>query len=293
MPRANVITLDQIGASGGFGLSVTAERNGLALNAVSLAGVRSTTPEPTTAPASDVLAFVPRQAFAVISFASIDRSLGGGLEQAKQDPFFESLDQQLGLTDAIGHLTGLGGLEVGPGQPPFPVSGAVLLGTDDEASTRGFLDRVADLVGLQLAGPERPITAQHETYRGVDISYLDLADVIGTQPAYTITQGMAIVATSRGEIHAILDAKASGSTISAAPTFQQSLGGTSASGSRFLMYADVEAVVGLIRNQLSGPDLSAFDTNVRQYVAPIKGFVITVRTDTPTRGSVRAFVLIR
>jgi hypothetical protein len=116
--------------------------------------------------------------------------------------------------------------------------GAVLLGTDDEAAMQSALDRLAGRLAPKLLGSAshsvavtssgHVIVRHHRvtvhwatvTDNGVTIRYAtDPLGSSGIRPAYAVSDGMGIVATSPEAVQAVLDTKAGGPSIANAPTF--------------------------------------------------------------------------
>jgi hypothetical protein len=98
------------------------------------------------------MAFVPADAFVVLGGEHVDSGLQSTLDQIEQQtPDATAAIDQAGLRELIAAMTGDLALEVGPGTDG-PVSGALLLGTDDQAGMQTFLDGVGTLVSQQLAG---------------------------------------------------------------------------------------------------------------------------------------------
>jgi hypothetical protein len=160
-------------------------------------------------------------------------------------------------------------------------------------------DQLASSVDSSSSGPGASDQAvgrwQQETYRGVAISFMSgsaLAEQ-GVQPAYAITGGVAIVATSPEEIHRIVDAHSASATkgIQASANFKEAVPHAGEGGSA-LFYVDVEAVVGAIRGVMSPEAQQAFDRDTAPNLRPVKAFVVSQST-TADHVSMRIFLLIR
>jgi hypothetical protein len=206
------------------------------------------------------------------------------------DEFF----RDLGIPEAIGTLTGDAVLEIGPGSGLLP-DGAWLIGTDDEAGMQRFVDGVADWAIGALGHPiSGGVQLKRETYRGVEISFLEIAHPgllsVGIQPAFAVSDGLAVVASSLDEAKAVLDARATGAILASGDRFQTAR--AEAPGSEAAMlYVDVEAVGRAIRSALTGEGLAEFDRNVVPDLTPVKAYILGVAAD-PNRSTVRMFVLI-
>jgi hypothetical protein len=250
--------------------------------------------------AQAALAWIPKNAYGAFIASGTPESFRKAVDQqAKADPTVQQTLDDVGLTGpdgAIGHLTGLIALEIGPGGDVAPAQGALLLGTDDEASMQRFLRNVGDQV-IQGLGESGTVTGsgwQQESYRDVSISFLEVPDLVqqGIEPAYAVTGGVAILASSPSEIHKMLDARAdAGTAIGASANFKTAFAHAGPSGTS-IMYADIEAIARAIRSSLPADERQAFDRDTQPNLAPFKAFVFAGETALD-HVSLRIFVLIR
>lgn len=244
------------------------------------------------------LGFVPARAYGFIAFPGVQaagKALSSYLDTADQSTR-QSVDR-LGLTGPQGvlaHLTGDAAIEVGPGAARYP-RGALLVGTDDETGMRAFLSQT---VGLAAAGASgagatgSPAVAPHsETYRGVSITSVTVAGLsgAGVEPAYAVTGGMAIVASSPDEVKAAIDAHTGGGITSAAD-FQAA--GRAAGTQDPFLYLNIAATVGAVRQGLPLESLGSFDRQVAPNLAPLRA-VMVAGGAAPDRLSARLVLLTR
>jgi hypothetical protein len=148
--------LGELDAIESVGVSLSAQTDGLALDV-------TTNYDPTklskaqrdalTAPDHEnaTLAFVPDDAFAVMAQENLDTILKGTLDQiVQQTPEAASSIDQAGIRDLLAAMTGDIALEIGPGTKS-PVSGALIVGTDDPEQMGTFLKGVGRFASQLVA----------------------------------------------------------------------------------------------------------------------------------------------
>lgn len=302
----------QLDAYRGMAVVISAQSNGVAAD-VSIALDPSKFTSQQRAALQDqekgdaLFPWIPREAFGAMLFNGLKETTQAQLDQLlKADPSAKKTLDDLGVTGTDGvlaHLTGPAGFEVGPSSGGLPVGGAILLGTNDPAGMKRFLqnagDQLASSVDSSPSGPGDSDQAvgkwQQETYRGVGISFMSESALAeqGVQPAYAVTGGVAILATSPEEIHRILDAHSASATkgIQAAANFKEAVPHAGEGGSA-LFYVDVEAVVGVVRGAMGPEAQQAFDRDTAPNLRPVKAFVFSQST-TADHVSMRIFLLIR
>jgi hypothetical protein len=282
-------SLDAIRAFRGLALSATAETDGLQFDAA-LAIDRSKLPSEaaTAVAASDHqnagLSFTPKDAFGVIGFN------GAGLLNTELGTFGKcspKVDQQLqslGVKDILSNLSGDMAVEVSPGSDGGGVpGGALIAAVKDEAKMKTSLDRLATKLlaqGGQAGGPVKPTS---ETYKGVTIESISQPGDQSIAPAWAVTNGVAIIATTPAEVKAAIDAHG-GEGITSSANFQQAATHVDLNSGN-LVYADISAILDAVEtNVSSGGDAAteAILANVRPVKATIlqsglDGDVLTVR----------------
>jgi hypothetical protein len=309
--------LAQLKAFTGVGFSVSAESNGIAADfTIGIDRARLTTDQQqalaVSTHQSTVLTSIPKDAYGLITFTGLTQGLESSVNQAARDPSARQALDDLGLTGpggVIAHLTGDGGLEAGPGPTIFP-AGAILVGTNDEPGMQRFLDRAADMALQGIAREQLASVAplgtsstgslsalpdfqvQKQTYRGVTISYVPVPELgsYGVAPAYAVSGGMAILASSPEEVKAVLDAHAGGGNVTAAANFRDATGMRIRNSG--MMYLDVEAIAAAIRETLPAFDQQDYDAHVAPNLMPVKAFLLTQQNGSDQISS-RIFVLIR
>jgi hypothetical protein len=149
------------------GISVSAETDGLALDMTTnydSTKLSAAQREAFTAPDHEnaTLAFVPDDAFAVMAQENLDTILKDTLDQMEQQtPEAASAIDQAGIRGLLGAMTGDIALEIGPGTKP-PVSGALIVGTDDPEQMGTFLKGVAGFASQLVAQQSMMATAEPE-----------------------------------------------------------------------------------------------------------------------------------
>jgi hypothetical protein len=249
-PGATANPLAQPGAFRGLGASLSAESNGLALDlSVALDSSKLSGPQKEALDAgaheNTVIGFVPKDALGLFALTGFDKLAQSAIDQlGTLNPDFKQVTDEIGLTsNVLSDLTGDIGIELQPGAGG-PPSGALLIGTKNESSTQGFLDRLATFLSEQASGQSgEAITFQSESYKGVTIKVASGPGLGQTeiQPAYAVTAGMGIIGETPDAVEAVIDAHG-GSSIATAPNFSDTFSRLDTSNNA-LLYADIEAIV--------------------------------------------------
>lgn len=289
-------------ALGSFGMVVRAEEDGVLADVsvtidpskLSEQERRAFTAEPHE---NEVLSFTPEDAYGVLAASNIDAGMQQLVDAGKEDPIVDAFLTELGVPEAVAALSGDTGIEVSPGSVGAIPAGALLLGTDDEPAMQRFLDDLAQYAQEFLAsdpsfdggfqfGPEE------EEYEGVTITSYPIPDLslVGVTPAYAVTDGMAIVASSPEEIKDLIDARTGGGNITASDRFQQALGHAEVENTA-IYYVDIEAVTNAVRDALPPEEQASFDADVGPNLEALKAFIFTT-SGTAERSTGRMFVLI-
>jgi hypothetical protein len=273
-------SLDALRAFRGLAFSATAQTDGLQLDA-GLAIDRSKLPsEAATAVASSghqnaALSFVPQDSYGVLAFE------GAGLVNAelsafgKCQPDVQRRIDQLGVKDVLSNLSGDMTVSVGPGREGQP-GGALVAAVKDEGKMRSALDALA---GKLASGQAQPTS---ETYKGVTIESIKPPNA-GVEPAWAVTDNVAIIGTTPDDVKAAIDAHA-GSDITSSSTFQQAAARIDLSNGS-LFYADISKILDAVEQQVPSGELGGFQevyANLRPLKATIlqsglDGDVLTVR----------------
>ncbi|MHB8507565.1 MAG: DUF3352 domain-containing protein [Candidatus Dormibacteria bacterium] len=276
------------------------------------------------------LSWTPPDAFA--AFAVVTPS--GPFQQSLEDQAAKAPDtvkpflDQLGITSSSGivsHLTGDFGVEVMPGKSQYP-TGALMVGTSDEAGMRTFLKGIVQAgLGFAAAAEQKQFTTlsgslssnsstnpnstypgssvlprpaprpdlskltRTDSYKGVQIVSLAFPGLPGGfAPAYSVTGGMALVGASPDAIRALIDAH-SGTSILSSDTYKAA---TQSDGlPEGVFFVDVEAAAKAYRAAVPVGGTSGFDTAYAD-LAPVRAFGITT-VSHDDRSSSRFFAVIR
>ena len=304
--------LQALQAYQGMGVSVAAESDGLAIDAVTDydPGQLSADQQAMLGAAPDQNAaagLTPAGVVAFYGFTGVQymvRELVDELESVSPD--VGSFLNQSGLGAALADLTGDLGLELDD-QNGAP-AGALIVSTTDPTATRQFLDTslpplISNLLDLAELGapscsqalgggiecaPEggAGATLSHDTYQGADISELAISNS-GVTLAWTVVDGEAIIATSPSEVKAII------ATSQGAPSLAQSAGYAQTAGSQpsvAVGYIDMSQLSTLIEQILGPANQSSFDTNVLPNLRPISSISVTA---TNTSGETADHILIQ
>jgi hypothetical protein len=290
-------------ALGSFGMVVRAEEDGvLADVAVTFDPSKLSEEERQALSAepheNEVLAFTPEDAYGVFAGSNIDASAELLLQAGKEDPSVDAILTDLGVPEAVAALSGDTGIEVSPGAVGAFPAGAILLGTDDEPVMQRFLDGLARYAQEFLAsepsfdGSPVQFGQEEEAYQGVTITSFPIPELslFGVTPAYAVTDGMAIVASSPEEIKDLIDASRGGSNITASDRFQQALGHAEVENTA-IYYVDIEAVTAAIRDALPPEQQASFDADIGPNLEALKAFIFTT-SGTVERSTGRMFLLI-
>ena len=296
-----------------LGMSVSAEAEGVAVDVAMNFDPAKLTPEMRenlAAPDHDntALAFVPADAFAVAAVQNADVSLGASLDAIEEEaPDAAASIDQAGIRGFIEAMNGDVALEAGPGTDG-PVSGALLVGTDDPAEMQAFLDTVAGfaLQGLAQASGESqsapvgdfsiaqqaPPPLATEEYEGVTIASFEDPSLraLGFAPAYAVMDGAGVVATSPEEIHQLIDTQAGGDDVRSAPLYDSATASVPTQESVFFL--DIHAIADTVRENLPPEEQAVYDQEVAPNLEPLTAFVVGGESDEEQQ-IVRMFLQIR
>ncbi len=278
--------LDQLNAFQGVGFALVAKPNGLSGDLEvrfdpSKLDAQTRNALGTPPRKNAVLDWTPRRVYALLAITTLKQGLQQVIDQtAATSPELRANLDQFGVTGPTGvlaHLTGDAGLEFDHGTGKYP-AGALLLGTDDSASMRRFLDKVATLSTLFApAGPgPAALSFKKQTYHGVQISSLNLPALseYGLAPAYAVTGGFGIIASSPDEIQVLIDTHASGQNIATAQTFG-TVSKESLTNPESLLFVDISESAAAVRGLLPGKDRAEYDSRVAPNLGPLKAYIVS------------------
>ncbi len=217
--------------------------------------------------------------------------------------------QELGLTGPNGiqgHLTG-GAVEVGPGSGALPVSGVLLLGTDDTSRMSAFLDKLSGAAaalaapapdvscpisnGLMLGGSgagglsqctiKNAAGPQWKTDRvgNVDIHSLPLGG--GFAATFAVADNMGIVGLDVASVRRAIDTHHGGASITGATPFRNSPAASAKGG---VFFVDLQGVTNTLDSKLTGAERDSFRKDALPVLRPMRTFIVT-STQSPDKQS--------
>jgi len=291
MPSSSV-NLSALQAIRGFGMTISAESNGLAMDfneSFDPTKLSDTQKAILTGPAHDnpLTDYVPANAFGLVQLEHLDSIANAAITQLEAtDPSMTSQLAKAGVTGPDGLLSSLTGdmtLEIAPGTPGLPVSGALILGINDPTKFAAAVTKLKDLMaanpacassgGFLSSGSScTSLPApkwQTQDYKGTTITFLPASG--GTSVAYATLDGVGVIGISPDSIKALIDAKA-GQNITSNTNFTTAKAVVPSQAQFF--YVDLQAV-------LQAAAAGAPDPTLSQAIAiskPIKAVAIGTET---------------
>ena len=247
-----------------------------------------------------LLSFVPSDAFAVGQMENVNALFAALIDQvSKTSPDVTAKLGAAGVTGPSGLLSTLTGdlaFELAPGAAGTPVSGALLLGTNDTTKFDAAVAKLRDLAatsqscsssgssGVTASGVVLPGTQsssctttvakwQTEEYKGTTINYLPPD---GTAPtlAYATVDGAGVIGIGPDSIKQLIDAKAGANiTSNSAFTTAQAV----VPSQRQFFYVDVQGMLQGIAT--ASPDQAASMQQAIALLKPVKAVVIGAESD--------------
>ena len=292
----------------GIGMTVSAEPTGLAMDLdASLDPSKMSDPMKAlysgTAHDNPLLSDVPANAFAVAQMENVNAVFTALIDQvSKTSPDVTAKLEAAGVSGPSGLLSTLTGdlaFEVGPGAAgaPVPVSGALLLGTNDTTKFNAAVAKLRDLAatsqscsvsasgGMTSSGIALPGTRSSsctttvakwltQDYKGTTINYV-ASD--GTTPtlAYATVDGAGLIGMGPDSIKQLIDAKA-GANITSNSTFTTAQ--AAVPSQRQFFYVDVQGMLQGIAT--ASPDQAASMQQAIALLKPVKAVVIGAESDS-------------
>jgi len=238
------------------------------------------------------------------------RGMKDRMEEASPGSSF-ALDM-FGLGAAIDSLQGDYGLVVSPGTDGIP-AGAFMMASNNDPAMQDFMDSVSILISRSLGDGllERTVTSQSgpvplgdemlpikmttptwqtEDYEGVSISFLEIpgkgAEVVGFTPAYAVSDGMAMIATSPDEVKALLDTR-DGESLAITSDFNSAMAHADEENTG-LMFIDTAQIVDAVGAKAT---TGGMDAETMANLEPVRSVVMT-SGGTSARPTATVFVLI-
>jgi hypothetical protein len=307
----------------GLGASLSATDAGLEADVTTTLDPSKLTPQDRaalgahpTAQAGQIVASVPANAYGALSIATARGQIESALQRAglESDPELA----KLGVTGADGvlaHLTGGAAIEVEPGASRYP-TGAVIIGTDDPAGMRAFLDGATNELAASLSSELSTPTAapsgatsptvippavaaaartrrswHSSTYHATTIRTLVLPGAPrAIQPSYAVDGGAGILGASPDAVRDVIDARG-GANLTGSPGYQRAVAALDGVDDGVL-YVDVDAVVAAIDEALAPEERWSFDQRIAPNLRPIDALVIGGRSSLPV-STTRVVLLVR
>ncbi len=289
----SIKNLSDLDAFQGIGATLSANGNGLVADLQMKIDSAKLSPATRAAMATAghpaaVLRWIPRGSDAFLAFGNLNQTLKTLVDQAGTDPAVSGTTDAIGLTGpggVLNHLTGDAGVELEVGSRVIP-AGAILLGTDNAASTTAFFKKLiltvtaisSSQIGLGPTASAPATTFKTTSYRGVVItSYAGLLSgtaATAFQPSFAVLDGMGILASNVAEARAVIDAHLAGTTIAGDATYQTAVSGSLKQPSGIL-YVNVGSLTGALRRFSAESGLSSVDTRALANLAPVRAFILT------------------
>ena len=293
-------TLDQLSAFQGLGFTISAKSNGIAGDLqvqIDSSKLDAATRAALNVPShkNGTLSWVPQHSYGLLGVIGLNRGLQQAVDKyVGSDAQANQVLSAMGITGpggSLAHLTGDASLEFG-GDTQL-ATGALLLGTDDEASLSRTLTSFMNfaVVGSKNYPASQRITVKTQTYRGVTMTIMtepELA-IYGVSPTVAVTGDAGIIASSPQEAKALIDAHALGHGIATSANF------SAASREIYsdydsLFYFDLGEFSTSLRTFFKGSDPLQLDAQLGK-ATPIKAIMVAAQA-AGDRLSERIFVLI-
>jgi hypothetical protein len=283
-------TLEGLDAVQGFAVSLSAQPDGLALDATEhydaskLTVARAAQLNAPSHP-NPLLTAVPQDAWAVASVEHVDQTIGSALAQARQtSPQLDRVLDASGVSDLLRAIGGDLAVEGRSGGASPTPGGALLLGASNDAQTQAALDRLATFVAHKVH-----LTWTRSVYQGISINRLATGDEDGPfTPAYAVVGHAAVVATSMDEMQQIIDTEQGGANITSSPAFVEARKEVPA-GSVF--FIDVQAVVTDVRATMPADQRARFDAAAGAGLRHV-AYVVSGSASTSESSRTRLFIRI-
>jgi Protein of unknown function (DUF3352) len=302
--------IGDIEAYRGFAISVSAESDGLALDAQVSYDPSKMTGEmrdSLSAPASEnpLLADVPQDSLVVVQQTGLDAGLADAVDQLRtSNPELGHQLDRMGITGS-GLLDSLtGDLAVG-GRPSDQVgaTGSILIGTDDEAAMAKALRRLGDrLRPLAAAVPSiepskgvsvglvPPAKWTQEDYQGVTVRTLSGASTLSPfQLSYAVIDGAGVIGLTPDAVRAVVDSQQGGPSILDSTAYRDAMERVPSGQGSF--YVDIDGIGDAVRNTLPPDAVEGYDRDVAPTLEHLDAFVLGAESSVE-RTHVRMFLRV-
>jgi hypothetical protein len=285
---------DQLEASRGAGLAVSATPDGLQIDSATindpskLSQQRRDQLAATDGP-NPLLDMVPSDAYAVLAAAGVTQGLEKSVQQIGQlDPStaraVEKLDL-IGPDGLLAQLSGDVGLQIGAGSGLIPVNGTVMVGVSNADATEAWLTK--HLPKLLARTPVGAIAWHTEDFNGTTIHSSN--PLSGEIPiAWGVTDQALVVGISAASVEQAVDlGSGSGEAISSNPSYQSVV--SKLPGTESVVYVDVQQVLSAVKTFMPADTYKEFEQQGGANLEPIS--VISAGTEADEQGS-RSTLLI-
>jgi hypothetical protein len=281
------LTEGSLDALTGFAMSVSAEPDGLAIDAQVTYDPDRLTPELqatlTTAPYDDpLLRGVPPDSLVVMS-------------QGWLAPTFEAMVSQLEevapqIAAAIDpafldSLTGDVALAVMPTVPGAMLSGVVMVGTDDEAAMEATIRSLVDVTAS--AGRARWKSQDHG---GVEVTTLvDRNNFTSFAFSYAVVDGAGVLGVSPEAVFAVVGTSQGGSSVASSAAYLDAMSAVPSGATS--VYVDIDGLADAIRAQVPPGQVDEFNESAGSTMDHLDAFVLGAET-SETSQHVRMFLRV-
>jgi len=239
------------------------------------------------------LSFVPQRAYGAYALTGLPQTIrslldtfGAGSNQGGGGGGFGDIAALF-----LKHLTGDAALEVDHGDAGRIPGVALLLAADSDDSAKQLASGLVQ-TACGFAGTCDRSAEQHQTYRGTTITTVALpdGDQLGVAPSWAVKDSMGIIASTPGEVKAVLDAHAGGSVTTADGFTNVVKHGDLNNNS--LLYLDLASISAAVRDALPAAEGSRFDAEVAPYLDHFTSLLQT-SVNGSDRTTFRMFVTVR
>jgi hypothetical protein len=257
-------------ALSGFAMSVSAEPDGLAIDAQITYDPDRLTPELqatlTTAPYDDPLLHgVPSDSLVVMSQGWLAPTFAATMSQLEDvapkiaaaiDPAF------------LDSFTGDVALAVMPTEPGAMLSGAVMVGTDDEAAMEATIRSLVDV------GWSRGVRWRTQDHGGVEVTTLVDRDHPAFAFSYAVADGVGVLGASPEAVFAVIDTSQGGSSVASSAAYLDAMSAVPSGATS--VYVDIDGLADAIRAQVPPGQVDEFNESAGSTMDHLDTFVLGV-----------------
>jgi hypothetical protein len=295
--------LSTLQATTGFAMTLSAQPDGLALDAQTVYDPSKLTPEQREQMSqpdhpNPLLTSVPADAIALASGVHLDTSLASAADRmAKTSPQAARMLRKLGIATLVSAVNGDVALEAAPDGSAIGPGATLILGAKDRSAMEQALDKLA--TGLSSLSEQQAsstggmvLTASSShwvthDYQGVTIHSYQSAGV--PDISYAVTDDAGVIGTSAAQVEHVIDTAKGGANITSNPAYSDALAGVPSSDAS--LWVDVQGVVQAVRQVMPAEAKAQFDSEVMPNLAPLKAVVVGSESDT-SHARVRVFLKI-